>query len=338
MTAEPQPWAAGSATGIGSHPGTDARDAAATVFGELPDLPYLPELPARGPAAAMIGRTISLRVALPAETVPSGWRFSDHPGRDVSRARSWLAEDLDIVEERAQGYRGPFKIQVAGPWTVAAAIELRYGDKALADPGAARDIAASLADGLALHVDDVRKRLPDVDVVVQLDEPSLPAVLQGAVRTASGFGALPAVEEPVVRSALADVLRAAGTVTVVHCCAAALPVDLCVEAGARAVSIDFGLVHTLDEEGLGRALESGLELFAGVVPSHDSELSAPTVSVEPVRTWWQRLGFAPETLAASVVVTPSCGLGGASPRYALNALKHCREAGRVLLESPEAGH
>src|SRR4029453_16649579 len=48
MTAEPHPWVAGSATGIGSHPGTDPREAAATVFGELPDLPYLPELPARG--------------------------------------------------------------------------------------------------------------------------------------------------------------------------------------------------------------------------------------------------------------------------------------------------
>jgi methionine synthase II (cobalamin-independent) len=126
--------------------------------------------------------------------------------------------------------------------------------------------------------------------------------------------------------------------TVVHCCAASLPVNLCVQAGAGALSIDFGLVRTVDEEGLGHALESGLRLFAGIVPSHDVELSAPTDSVEPIRTWWQRLGFAPETLAGSVVVTPSCGLAGASPRYARTALKHCREAGRVLLESPEAGH
>jgi methionine synthase II (cobalamin-independent) len=117
-----------------------------------------------------------------------------------------------------------------------------------------------------------------------------------------------------------------------------LPVDLCVRAGAGALSIDFGLVDTLDEEGLGRALESGLRLFAGIVSSHDVELSAPTDSVEPVRTWWRRLGFAPETLAGSVVVTPSCGLAAASPRYAGRALRHCREAGRVLLESPEAGY
>ena len=338
MTAQPQPWAAGSATGIGSHPGTDPREAAATVFGELPDLPYLPELPARGPAAAMIGRAVSLLVDLPAETVPSGWRFTDRPGRDVSRARGWLGEDLDTVEERAEGYGGPFKIQIAGPWTLAAAIELRHGDKALADPGAARDIAASLAEGVAQYVADVQKRLPAAEIVLQLDEPTLPTALAGSVPTASGFGALPAIEEQVARSALAEVLAAAGVMTVVHCCAASLPVDLCVRAGAGGLSIDFGLVHTLDEEGLGRALESGLRLLAGIVPSHDVELSAAADSVEPVRTWWQRLGFAPETLAGSVVVTPSCGLAGASPRYARAALKHCREAGRVLLEAPEAGH
>lgn len=37
------------ASGIGSLPGTDMKDAVAQTFGELPDLPYLPELPGRGP-------------------------------------------------------------------------------------------------------------------------------------------------------------------------------------------------------------------------------------------------------------------------------------------------
>ena len=45
------PWSAGAATGIGSLPGTDIVDAVALVFGELPDLPFLPELPRRGPGA-----------------------------------------------------------------------------------------------------------------------------------------------------------------------------------------------------------------------------------------------------------------------------------------------
>ena len=38
-------------TGIGSWPGTDAADAIKIAFAECPELPYLPELPARGPHA-----------------------------------------------------------------------------------------------------------------------------------------------------------------------------------------------------------------------------------------------------------------------------------------------
>ncbi len=44
------PWPPGCATGIGSLPGTDPAEAMRIVLGELPDLPHLVELPARGPA------------------------------------------------------------------------------------------------------------------------------------------------------------------------------------------------------------------------------------------------------------------------------------------------
>ncbi|MYR85505.1 methionine synthase, partial [Streptomyces sp. SID685] len=39
------------ATGVGSMPGGDAREAVKTVTGSFEDFPYLPELPARGPGA-----------------------------------------------------------------------------------------------------------------------------------------------------------------------------------------------------------------------------------------------------------------------------------------------
>ena len=49
------------ATGIGSLPGTDVREALRMVRDTLGDghLPYLPELPARGPGADIIGRVIA---------------------------------------------------------------------------------------------------------------------------------------------------------------------------------------------------------------------------------------------------------------------------------------
>ena len=93
-----RPWPAGAATGIGSLPGDDPFEAARLVFGELPDLPHLPELPARGAGADMIGRTASLLVDLPVEIVPSGWRVAAHAGRDLRRARDFLARDLDALE------------------------------------------------------------------------------------------------------------------------------------------------------------------------------------------------------------------------------------------------
>lgn len=85
----------------------------------------------------MIGRTIGLLVEMYGHVEPSGWRVSDRPGRDTRRARSWLGEDLDALEEFAQGYTGPLKVQAVGPWTLAAALELRSGELSSATPGPA---------------------------------------------------------------------------------------------------------------------------------------------------------------------------------------------------------
>ncbi|MFC9458688.1 methionine synthase, partial [Streptomyces sp. NPDC056983] len=177
----------GPATGVGSMPGGDAREAAKTVTGSVEEFPYLAELPARGPGADMIGRTTGLLVELYARVEPSGWRLGDRPGRDTRRARSWMGEDLDALEEFTQGYQGPLKVQAVGPWTLAAALELRNGEVALSDEGACRDLAGSLAEGLRLHLDDVRRRVPGAEIVLQLDEPSLIAVLRGQIKSASGY-------------------------------------------------------------------------------------------------------------------------------------------------------
>ncbi len=246
------PWQAGTATGIGSYPGSDPAEALRTVLGELPDLPHLPELPARGPGADLTGRTAGLLIDMPVRVEPSGWRFSDRPGRDTLRAHDHLARDLDVLEEVAGGHDGPFKIQVCGPWTLASTIELRHGDRALKDPGAVRDLAASLAEGVAAHVADVRRRLPAAEIVLQLDEPSLPAVLAGTVPTASGFSRLRAIEEPVAEDVLRTVIDAVGAYPVVHCCARNVPYGLLRGAGAKAISVDLRLVPKRDDDAVGR--------------------------------------------------------------------------------------
>jgi len=318
------------ATGVGSHPGEDHFEALRVVFGEAPGLPYLPELPARGVGADLVGRTAALLVELPVEVQPSGWRLAGRPGRDHRRAVDHLRRDLDGLEEIGHDYAGPLKLQVAGPWTLAGAIELRYGDKMLADPGAVRDLIDSLAQGVAEHCAQVRRRLPGVtEIVLQLDEPGLPGVLAGTVPTASGFGRL----APVEGWRVAESLRAFAD-PVVHCCAPSVPFRLLRTAGVRAISVDASLIGRRDEDAVGEAVEAGIGLFLGVVPGTDTRLPGPAVVAKPALELWRRLGFEPERLAGQVVLTPACGLAGASPGYARAALAACRKGAQVLRDDP----
>ncbi|MFF4423566.1 methionine synthase [Streptomyces sp. NPDC001549] len=323
------------ATGVGSLPGGDAREAAKTVTGSFEEFPYLAELPARGPGADMIGRSLGLLVDMYAHVEPSGWRISDRPGRDSKRARSWLGEDLDALEEFTQGYTGKLKVQAVGPWTLAGALELHGGEAMLQDPGACRDLAGSLAEGLREHLADVRKRIPGAQVVLQLDEPSLTAVLLGRVRSASGYRTYRAVDRQVVEGALRDLFAVHDGEVVVHSCAPEVPFGLLRRAGATGVSFDFSLLTEREDDAIGEAVEGGTKLFAGVVPGTDAPLSDPGGSVMGVRKLWRRLGLAPGTLAESVVVTPSCGLAGASPAYARAVQAHCVRAARSLADNPE---
>ena len=184
-------------------------EAVRVVLGELPDLPHLPEVPGRGATASMTGRALAVVAELGADLQPAGWRLTDAPGIDQRRARSLLAQDLDALEEAAQGYVGAFKVQVAGPWTLAATVEQPRGDKILADHGARRELAQALAEGVRDHVADLRRRLPGVErLVVQVDEPALAAVLAGAVPTASGFGRHRTVDRPEASDTLGWVLGA----------------------------------------------------------------------------------------------------------------------------------
>ncbi|WP_340376070.1 methionine synthase [Streptomyces sp. SS7] len=326
----------GPATGVGSLPGGDAREAARTATGSFEDFPFLPELPARGPGADMIGRTAGMLVELYARVEPSGWRIGDHPGRDTKRARSWLGEDLDALEEFTQDYEGPLKVQAVGPWTLAAALELRNGEAALSDPGACRDLAASLTEGLRLHLAELRRRIPGARLVLQLDEPSLTSVLTGRVRTASGYRTHRAVDRQLVEATLRDVAGVHGDgPVVVHSCAPDVPFALLRRAGVDGISFDFSLLTERDEEAIGEAVEGGTRLFAGVVPGTDAALSDPASSVMGVRTLWRRLGLQPGLLTEAVTLTPACGLAGASPAYARRALAHCVRAARSLADNPE---
>ncbi|MGH3773475.1 MAG: methionine synthase [Pseudonocardiaceae bacterium] len=342
MTDLRRPWSPGTATGIGSMPGTDAREAARTVIGELPQLPHLPELPGRGLGADMIGRTAALLVDLAVELVPSGYRVTARPGRDHRRGVDLLRGDLDALEE-AVGSAGArpevIKLQAAGPWTLAAAVELYRGHKVLTDPGALREFAASLAEGLRVHASEVSRRL-GARVIVQLDEPGLPAVLAGGVPTPSGFGTVAAVPESDAAELLHSVLEALPIPRIVHCCAPRPPLALLCRAGADALAVDAELLTGAPRttvDALGEAWDSGVSVLFGLVPAVPSSGSPSLAELaRPALDLVDRLGFDRAMLAERCLPTPSCGLAGATPAWARRALTLARELGRAFVDPPDS--
>ncbi|GAA4345525.1 uroporphyrinogen decarboxylase/cobalamine-independent methonine synthase family protein [Angustibacter luteus] len=322
-----------TATGIGSWPGTDVAEALAVVRGELPDLPYLPELPSRGPGADMIGRAAARLVSMPIDLQPGGWRLVDRPGRDQARADAFWREDLDRMAYAFDGYTGPLKVQLAGPWTLASTVWLPRGERAVVDRGATRDLVESMAQTVRELVADVVRLVPGATAVVQLDEPALPAVLEGRVPTASGFGRLRAVAPAEAQQGLTTVLTAAheaGARTAVHCCAPDVPIALLRDAGAQALALDVTLLGPSGWESVAASVEAGTRLWAGLVPTL-GEVPAASELAGRLARWWHDVGL-PVVDLADVVVTPTCGLAGASPPGARAALVRSRETARELAE------
>src|SRR5262249_28525972 len=155
-----------------------------------------------------------------------------------------------------------------------------------------RDLTASLAEGLSTHVADVSARLPHASVLVQVDEPSLPAVLAGRVPTESGYGTLRAVEPADATTALADVVTAGGRRVVAHCCAPDAPIGLFRDAGVAALSLDLDQFGTALDP-LGEALDAGLGLFAGAVAALGASVPSSQQIADRVKELWRTLGFSP---------------------------------------------
>ena len=323
------------ATGVGSLPGEDYAEAVRLVLGELPDLPHVPELPARGVTAAITGRGLALVAGLAVDLQPAGWRLTDASGGDHRRARSLLAQDLDVVEELAQDYAGTFKTQVAGPWTLAATVEKPRGDKVLSDHGARRELAQSLAEGITVHLADLRRRLRGVDRwIVQVDEPALAAVVNAQVPTASGFGRHRRVDPPEASAHLEWVVAAitdAGAEAWVHSCAPQTPWSLVAGTGVSGLSADLDQLSAGDLDALAQALEAGRTAALGIVPATDPSGDPSDARLtERVQRLLDMLGLDPEAVREQLVVTPTCGLAGASPTWAAKALRLSATVARNL--------
>ncbi|BBU23642.1 Cobalamin-independent synthase [Mycobacterium xenopi] len=332
-----------TATGNGSWPGDSPRQAAEVVVGELADaLAHIVELPARGVGADMIGRAGALLIDVAIDTVPRGYRVAARPGAVMRRAASLLDEDIDALEEAWEeaGLRGsgrPVKVQAPGPVTLAAELELANGHRAITDPGAVRDLAASLAEGVAAHRAAVSRRL-DTTVAVQFDEPSLPAAVAGRLTGVTALTPVDPIDEALATAALDTCAAAAGADVLLHSCASSLPWNLLCASKFHALSIGATTTpHSADLDGIAEFIESGRTVMLGVVPATTparrpsvEEIAAAAVALTDL------LGFPRAQVRNRVGITPACGLAGATPEWARTAIGLARKAAEALAEDPDA--
>ena len=330
------------ATGVGSWPGTSARQAAEVVVGELADaIAHIVELPARGVGADLLGRAGGLLIDVAIDTVPRGYRIAARPGAVARRAISFLDEDMDALEEawETAGLRGGgrvVKVQAPGPITLAAGLELANGHRAITDAGALRDLAASLGEGVGAHRAELARRL-DTPVVVQFDEPSLPAALGGQLTGVTALSPIAALDEAVAGPLLDTCIAATGTDVLLHSCAADLPWNMLQRSAIHAISVDSGTLRAADLDGLAAFVDSGRTVMLGVVPATApaKQPSAEEVATAVVAVT-DRLGFARSALRDRIGVTPACGLAAATPQWARIAIELARTVATVFAEEPDA--
>jgi len=331
-----------TASGTGSWPGSAARQAAEVVVGELgAALAHLVELPARGVGADIVGRAGALLIDVAIDTVPRGYRVAARPGAVTRRAASLLDEDIDALEEawETAGLRGsgrPIKVQAPGPITLAAELELANGHRAITDLRAVHDIAASLAEGVAAHRASVSRRL-DTPVVVQFDEPSLPAAVAGRLTGVTALSPVAPIDETLATTMLDICAAAAGAEVSVHCCGTALPWKALQHSNIGAVSVDDGTLEAADLDAIAEFVESGRAIVLGVVSSSTpprlpavEEVAAAVVAVT------DRLGFTRSALRDRIGITPACGLAVATPQWARTAIGLARRAAEAFADDPDA--
>ncbi len=324
MTTQSDTPPTGVATGVGSMPGSDARAAAEMIAGEV-GLVHLPELPARGLGADMIGRSAALLVDMPMDVTASGYRLSSGVSAMSRRARDMLRIDIDALEEiwETRGLSGPdswVKVSLCGPFTLAASVETAGGHKALHDRGAWSDLVDSIAEGAATHAAEIGRRL-GARVLVQFDEPLLDRVIEGSIAPLSRLDVIEAVPSQVVAEHIDKLIDVVGGPVLLHHCGGRFPWSTVAQTKLWGVSLDLAHVRSANLDGLGEFLDGGSVVALGVIPSVDPGRELPPEHVvTSVTEIIDTIGLSHDVFSDQMLMTPACGLAGADTDWAKHAL------------------
>ena len=311
--------------GLGELPGASIIAAADIVAGETGDLRQLPILPDRG--VDVVGLTTGILPGINVDAGPRSWVLSTRPQLRTRRMWDRVEADLDQCEQ-AWGTRiDAVKIQVAGPWTLSASIELSNGHRALTDTGALRDLTESLIAGIQEYSADVRARF-DTEVYVQLDEPLLAQVRDGSLPGTSQFDEIPSINDVDLGERLAGVIEPA---EVRYLNQTGYPPlwKVAQVAGVETCQVTLDTVRGSEQyDGMGHALAAGMRVGLGMTRAGDDR--DPRHLAVDIARMWDELGLDRTLLTHAVDVHPRNGLANCTLLDAAAALRTARTVADML--------
>ena len=311
--------------GLGELPGASIIAAADIVAGETGDLRQLPILPARG--VDVVGLTTGILPGINVDAGPRSWVLSTRPQLRTRRIWDRVEADLDQCEQ-AWGTRiDAVKIQVAGPWTLSASIELSNGHRALTDTGALRDLTESLIAGIQEYSADVRTRF-DTEVYVQLDEPLLAQVRDGSLPGTSQFDEIPSINDVDLGERLAGVIERA---EVRYLNQTGYPPlwKVAQVAGVETCQVTLDTVRGSEQyDGMGHALAAGMRVGLGMTRAGDDH--DPRHLAVDVARMWDELGLDRTLFTHAVDVHPCGGVANCTLLDAAAALRTARTVADML--------
>ena len=194
-----------------------------------------------------------------------------------------------------------------------------------------------MATGLAELVDELHRRMPQVEWTLQLDEPALPAVLAGRIPTQSGLHTLAPVSIHEARRSWQILTEALdGIAVALHCCAPGVPLE---ELGTAIDPVFLDLTAALATgSGTGMdtvagRLEAGQKVGLGVIATDVPDVVVPADRIiTTVVQLTRRLGIDPALVVDHGLLTPACGLAGWSVPAAREQMRQLTRAARLVDE------